>query len=112
MKHKEHLIKYFELFSNKNIDELSKMFSENVQLKDWNIFANGKDEVISANKNIFSDVNTIKVTPIRFYSNSDTSYATQISILVNGNEELNVIDVIEFNDAGFIESISAFILDD
>lgn len=110
MKYKENLIKYFEVFSNKDIDTLSKMFSDNVQLKDWNIFASGKEEVVTANKGIFDSVNSIKVTPVNFYSNSDTSYAVQISILINGEEELNVIDVIELDNTGLIQSVSAFIL--
>lgn len=108
MKYQNQLVNYFKYFSDKNINALSEMFSKNVQLKDWNVSANGKDEVISANKNIFDNLNSIKVTPVNFYSNSDTSYAIQILILINGEEELNVIDVIKFNDDGLITSINAY----
>lgn len=112
MKHKDDLVKYFEVFSDKNIDKLSEMFSDDVELKDWNIFASGKKNVVDANRDIFDSVNSIHVTPIQFYSNSETSYAVQIFILVNGKEKLDVIDVIEFNNAGLIESINAFKLED
>ena len=108
MKYKEKLVKYFELFSNKNILELEKMFSKDINLIDWNITAYGKQEVVDANKNIFNSVDTIRVTPIAFYSNSDTSYAILISIEVNQSEKLNVIDVISFDDKGLINSIVAF----
>lgn len=111
MKHKDDLVKYFEVFSDKNIDKLSEMFSDDVELKDWNIFASGKKNVVDANRGIFDSVNSIHVTPVQFYSNSETSYAVQISILVNGEEKLDVIDVIEFNNAGLIKSINAFKLE-
>jgi hypothetical protein len=111
MKHKDDLIKYFKVFSDKNIDELSKMFSNDIELKDWNIFASGKKNVVAANCDIFNSVNTIHVTPIKFYSNSETSYAVQIFILVNGEEKLDVIDVIKFNSNGLINSIVAFKLE-
>lgn len=112
MKHKDDLIKYFKVFSDKNIDTLSEMFSDDVELKDWNISTSGKKNVVNGNKDIFDNVDTILVTPIQFYSNSETSYAVQISILVNSEEKLDVIDVIEFDNSGLIKSINAFKLED
>ena len=108
MKFKEQLKKYFEVFSNKDIDTLSTLFADEVLLVDWNVFASGKEKVIEANKSIFDSVTSIQVTPIEFYSNSDTSYAVKISILVNENEQLNVIDIINFNESGLVTSIVAF----
>jgi hypothetical protein len=70
-----------------------------------------KKNVVAANCDIFNSVNTIHVTPIKFYSNSETSYAVQIFILVNGEEKLDVIDVIKFNSNGLINSIVAFKLE-
>jgi len=108
MKFREQLTKYFKVFSNKDIDTLSAMFADEVLLVDWNVFASGKEKVIEANKNIFDSVSSIKVTPIEFYSNSDTSYAVKIFIVVNDNEKLDVIDVINFNENGLVTSIVAF----
>ena len=50
---------YFEKFSNKDIEGLEKLFSEDVILQDWDILAKGKKEVVDANKNIFDSVNSI-----------------------------------------------------
>jgi hypothetical protein len=108
MKYKNELIKYFKSFSDKNIDLLSEMFSDEIELTDWNISAIGKDEVIEANRNIFNSVNNIQITPINFYLKSDFSYAAHISIVIDGIENLNVIDVIEFGDDGLILSINAY----
>ena len=108
MKYQNQLIKYFKSFSDKNIDLLSEMFSDEIELADWNISAIGKDEVIEANQNIFNSVNNIQITPVNFYSKSDFSYAVHISIVIDGIENLNVIDVIEFDDDGLILSINAY----
>ena len=112
MKYSSKLKEYFKNFSNKNLFELEKMFSENIVLRDWNIHALGKQEVIDANKGIFESVETIQVTPVSFYSNSDYSYAVCISILINGNETLDVIDVIDFDNDGLIKSVVAFKYED
>ena len=98
---------YFERFSNKDINGLSKLFSEDVKLVDWNISKSGKSEVVNANKNIFDSVNTIKVTTNKFYKNNN-SYAIDISILVNDVENLDVVDIISFNKEGQINSIKAY----
>jgi len=112
MENKKKLVQYFEAFSNKDIVTLEKMFSDDVTLKDWEVFACGKDEVIDANKNIFNSVDTIKVTPLEFYFNSDKSYAVLISINVNESEIIKVIDVVKFNSNNLIVSIEAFKYED
>lgn len=108
MKYQNQLVNYFKYFSNKNINLLSEMFSDKVELSDWNISAIGKDKVIEANQNIFDSVNSIRVIPVNFYSKSDLTYAVQIYIIINDEEVLNVIDVIEFDNDGLILSINAY----
>ena len=44
---------YFKTFSNKDSEGLRSLFSENVYLRDWEILANGIDEVVEVNQNIF-----------------------------------------------------------
>ena len=49
----ENLIKnYFTFFSKKDISSLDKLLADNVKLIDWEISANGKKEVLDANKKI------------------------------------------------------------
>ena len=62
-----------------------------------------------ANKNIFLSVDSIKVTPLNFYSNDDgTEFAIDIKITINNKEILNVVDLISFNNEGLINSIKAY----
>lgn len=103
---KQILMSYFEMFSNKDIDGLANIFDENIRLTDWEISANGKDKVIKANQNIFNTVNTIKVDVVNIFDRED-EFACQILITINGNEVLEVVDIIKFKD-NKITSVKAY----
>lgn len=108
MSNKEKVITYFQKFSNKDIDGLKEMFSEDVRLTDWDIAEAGIDDVIAANKRIFDSVDTIVVKPLYFYYDGEDSFAVEILIVVDEKEFLEVVDVIRFNEDGLIDSIKAY----
>jgi len=104
---KELLKTYFEYFSNKDLEKLSEMFSEKIILQDWNILAEGKENVIVANQNIFNSVETISVNLNELYI--DHNVATCIlEIVINNKETRKVIDIIKIDASGKIKEISAF----
>ena len=98
---------YFKIFSEKNINGLREMFDDNVTLRDWEIDKQGIENVLKANLNIFQNVKTIKAIPQNIVSENNFVFA-ELKIIVNGDEELNVVDIIEFNRKGKIISIKAF----
>ena len=98
---------YFKTFSNKDSEGLRNMFSDNVYLRDWDILANGIDEVVQANQDIFDSVDTIVVTPIRIISNGTDLVSAELEIVVNDEETLLVTDILEFDDDK-IESVRAY----
>ena len=63
---KEIALSYFKIFSQKNINGLREILSENVILRDWDIYAEGLENVLNANSNIFKNVNTIKIIYLVF----------------------------------------------
>ena len=103
---KDIALSYFKTFSEKNIDGLSEMFDDNVILRDWDIDKKGIKSVLKANLNIFQNVKTINVIPQNIISENNFVFA-ELKIVVN-NDELNVVDLIEFNKKGKIISIKAF----
>lgn len=108
---KTQLKKYFEVFSNKDIDNLSDLFSDDVVLIDWNLSAFGKEEVLKANKSIFDSVDTIKIFVSSIYENDkDKSYLCLIDVVINNSELLKVSDYIKFDDDGLIKSVEACLL--
>ena len=98
---------YFTIFSEKNINGLREMFDDNVTLRDWEIDKQGIENVLKANLNIFQNVKTIKAIPQNIVSENNFVFA-ELKIIVNGDEELKVVDIIEFNKKGKIISIKAF----
>ena len=99
--------KYFNLFSNKDIENLKKLYSNDIILTDWEIEVKGKKEVIKANQNIFNSVETINIIPKNIYQ-SDLVLICVIEIFVNKVETLKVIDILKFNKNKKIKEISAY----
>ena len=103
---KDSALSYFKRFSEKNIDGLREMFDDNVTLRDWDIDKKGIENVLKANLNIFQNVKTINAIPQNIISENNFVFA-ELKIVVN-DDELKVVDLIEFNKKGKIISIKAF----
>ncbi len=104
---KEIALSYFKTFSEKNINGLREMFDNNVTLRDWDINEAGIENVLKANLNIFQNVNTIQIIPENIILENNFISA-ELKIIINDEEELKVVDLIEFNTDGMIVSIKAF----
>ena len=104
----ENLIKnYFTFFSKKDISSLDKLFADNVKLIDWEISANGKKEVLDANKKIFSSFKSISVELKEIFI-KDMTAVCLLEILFNNKDKIKVVDIIKFNNDNKIILISAF----
>ncbi len=99
--------KYFEFFSNKDIQNLKNLFSENIILKDWEIEANGIKSVLEANQNIFNSVDSIVVSLRNIYQDKLVLICV-IDLVINNTQKLKVIDILKFNSSKKIEEILAF----
>ena len=104
---KDIALSYFQTFSQKNINGLRDLFDDNVTLRDRDINKTGIEKVLQANLNIFQNVKTIHVIPQNIICEKNFISA-ELKIIVNDEEELKVVDLIEFNKKGKIISIKAF----
>lgn len=104
---RELVTKYFEDFSNKDLEKLSDIFSDEITLQDWDILAEGKQNVLEANKNIFNSVDTISVNLNQLYIDDNVATCI-IEIVINNKETLKVIDIIKIDTDGKIKEISAY----
>ena len=119
------VLQYFKDFSNQNIEGLAESFAEDIHLCDWNIDVSGKQNVLGAIKDIYSNVKYITVKPVYFYSNDKDWFACEIvidgenaeakqEVDDDGNTQmtltwsLEVVDVIHINKEGKITSIKAY----
>jgi hypothetical protein len=120
MAKKEDILRtYFEAFSNKDVDTLKTLFSVDVQLTDSHGHWDGIEDVIEANKTIFS--NCLRITAIidDLVVDDDSACAViNIEIITQGSDPTNdfrenhttlkVIDYFVFNQANEICVISAY----
>ena len=86
---------YFLSFEQKSIDDLSKLFHEDITLKDWNLEVFGKNKVLEANSGIFDSIDKLRVSVESLYT-SDMTVVAEIMILVNDDAPLPVVDIIKF----------------
>jgi hypothetical protein len=100
-------LQYFYLFSSKNLNEISKMFAPDCQLRDWENAAVGKDDVVAVYEKIFNSVESIAVTPGAIYEDGDNIIA-ELLITINGAEQILVTDIITYNEDGKILSVRAY----
>ena len=107
MKYTEIAKKYFNLFSNKDIQNLKLLFAENISLRDWQISEKGIQNVINANNNIFESCDSIKVNILKIYEIQKVIVA-ELKIIIDQNIVLLVVDVIEFDEMDRICSIRAY----
>jgi hypothetical protein len=98
---------YFQTFSEQDSEGLRSMFSDDVILHDWDIIANGIDEVVQANQDIFDSVDTIVAEPLKTYLDNNV-VITELKIIINEEETLLVTDIIEFNEFGKIKFVRAY----
>ena len=99
---------YFKAFSNKDIDKLSEMLADNVELKDWDIDITGKNEILEHNRQFFNSISTIDIQVTGLVNISEDYVMADISILIDNTISLNVQDRITFNTEGKITRIKAY----
>ena len=95
---------YFNAFKEKNVDILSRIYSDNVELTDWTGAWYGKDSVLEANKDLFKQEFELSLNSSLQLENATYN---QITIRFE-NEVIDVMDVIKFNKDFEIESIRAY----
>lgn len=106
MNNKTKMFKYFDLFSNKKIEELSELFSDDIILKDWDINSSGKDNVLESIKNIFEKINSISISLNEYYEDNNNSIC-EITLDADNNK-INIVDIITFDETGKIQKINAY----
>ena len=107
MSYKDKCIDYFEIWNIQDAELLRKCFTEDVILRDWEILANGVDEVCQANQDIWDNTDSINIVLLNQIQ-EDNMVVNELCIEVNKEESLLVVDVIEFNDDGLITKIEAY----
>ncbi len=103
---------YLVLFSSKNLEELSNMYSDDIVLSEWNenVFQ-GKEFVLKANNDLFEKFHTINIHVVNQGADNNTSL-NELVIEVESEAEkavVKVVDIITFDETTEkIKSITAY----
>ena len=96
--------KYFEFFSNRDTESLSKLYSDDIVLKDWNGEWKGKEAVLSENQNLFQRDFTFEIQDMGQIGNKTYTY---LNITVDG-DTIRVLDILEWDNNFQIKEIEAY----
>lgn len=107
MDHASLFLHYLDCYARKDIGSISEILAEDPCLRDWNISVRGREAVESATIQNFRDAETIDIEVLHLYE-SQSSVAGELRILVDGNIELFVVDVIEFDSSSKVKAIRSY----
>lgn len=100
---------YFEAFSNKDLDKLSELYSEDVTLCEW--FENivqGKKEVLEANAALFNGCSSLSIEVVSQAMDLEDEVTLNEIIVHIDDKQVRVVDVISFDSEGKIEGVTAY----
>lgn len=104
---KNRALKYFALFSNKDVSHISFILSHEVKLRDWELSVEGNREVVKAMQQLFDEVDSIAVHPLALYEDGNVVVA-ELEIIINNKDKLLVTDILTFSETGTITEIRAY----
>ena len=105
---KEICLSYLKKYSEKDLNSIEEMFSQDIVLRDWKIRVEGKENALKETRKNFENADSIEIEVLSTYENKDT-VAAELKIIVDSTEQLYVVDVITINSAGKISSIRAYL---
>ncbi len=98
---------FLSAYERKDIDTISKMLAEDVLLRDWNHEVSGIEAAVVEYSKNFRAAESLRIS-INQILEAESGVAAELEIVVNGSENLNVVDVFTFNEANEITSVVAY----
>ena len=108
MSNKDRFLAYLNHYAAKQLDAIAALIADTITLRDWQISVSGKAAALAETAKNFAGAKSLEIEVLRIYEGGN-SVAGELRILVDGSIELFVVDVIEFDAAGQITSIRAYL---
>jgi len=105
---KDQCLSYLEKYAKKDLNGVSAMFAPHIVLRDWKIRVLGKAKAVEETQKNFEAAQSIEIDVLFVHQDGQT-VAAELKIVVDGEEELYVVDVITFDTEGHITSIRAYL---
>lgn len=95
-------------YGRKDLAATGGMFADDIHLRDWKISVRGKHAALAETAKNFESARSIEIDVLSTCE-SDNTVAGDLHIRVDGEIELFVVDVVEFNETGRIRAIRAYL---
>ncbi|WP_350287354.1 nuclear transport factor 2 family protein [uncultured Croceitalea sp.] len=105
---KERCLDYLAKYAAKDLEGIKAHFAEDIILRDWKIYVEGKEAALRETQKNFAAADTIEISVLSTYENNDT-VAAELKITVDKTEVLYVVDVVAFTTEGKIKAIRAYL---
>ena len=99
---------YLRRYEAKDLDGIVAMLAQDVTLRDWNLSVKGRQAAVDETRKNFESAQSIRIEVLRLLE-GERSVAGELRIVVDGNIELFVVDVLDFDVEGRITAIRAYL---
>ena len=111
---------YFELFSRKDLEGVSRKFSDDIFVQDWDIYAQGKEKVIEVNKGIFEvneqiisrviqkEINDTREKELIRCKSSDNIIIGEVSLFSKDNKRTATVKALTNCQIGYLDKKDFF----
>lgn len=99
---------YLAAYAARDLAAVETMFADAVTLRDWKIRVVGKAAALAETRKNFESVDSLAIDVLAAYEREGGA-AAELSIVVNGCDTLHVVDVFDFDAAGRIAAIRAYL---
>ncbi len=108
MSHADTFRRYLQLYAARDLEAIAELFAEQIQLRDWNLSVQGKAAALAETRHNFASVDSLQIEVLSLFESAD-GVAGELRILIDGQEELHVLDVLRFDADGKIAEIHAYV---
>lgn len=99
---------YLAAYAARDLAAVEPLLADGITLRDWKIRVVGKAAVLAETRKNFEAVQQLHIDVLAAYER-DGGVATELAILIDGRERLDVVDVFEVDGDGRIAAIRAFL---
>lgn len=107
MSHRAQFLRYLDCYARKDLQGISAMLADDVVLRDWDLSVRGRAAVEGATRGNFAAARSIEIAVLTILE-GEQSVAGELRIVVDGSNELFVVDVIAFDAQSRITAIRAY----
>jgi steroid delta-isomerase len=108
VKNRQRFMDYLAAYARKDLDAIDGMFADDIRLRDWKLFVRGRQAALAETAKNFESVKSIEID-VLYMLESERAMAGELRIRIDGEIELFVVDVVEFDEHGRICAIRAYL---